>query len=103
MHLSMIFYNPRLLLQAKMDSLRSTQKQTDLSVSKLHERVNTVHSVSQRWYRSLQGHMIRLNNTLQDIAERLDNADRGAGPSDIMEVSDWSIQAEGRGLVMSWK
>ncbi|GFN92904.1 protein scabrous-like [Plakobranchus ocellatus] len=53
-------------------ALRQSQNKTSHRIGKLETDTTTVKTSTQRWHRNLQGHVIRLNNTVQDMREQID-------------------------------
>ncbi|KAI8779024.1 BgiBsFReDn10 [Biomphalaria glabrata] len=62
----------KLASQIRMSKMVSTvMSDMATALSKLEDRMATVHNASQRSFRHLQGHVINLNNSMQDLSERI--------------------------------
>ncbi|KAK0045135.1 BpsFReDn10 [Biomphalaria pfeifferi] len=62
----------KLASQIRMSKMVSTvMSDMATALSKLEDRMTTVHNASQRSFRHLQGHVINLNNSMQDLSERI--------------------------------
>ncbi|RUS86890.1 hypothetical protein EGW08_005369 [Elysia chlorotica] len=58
--------------QKDIRHLNRAHRQTSRRLAQLTNSTSNFQAITQRWYRNLQGHVVRLNNSAQDMREQMD-------------------------------